>query len=69
VLRSSPFKVLVGKDRTCLTIPKSLAKGLSESLHALMNNEQMKESRDALAVLEDVGHSIFVGFCEFAFTG
>jgi hypothetical protein len=34
-----------------------------------MNNEHMKEAREGHAVLEDVEDDIFVGFCEFAYTG
>jgi hypothetical protein len=69
VLRSPSFKVLVGKDRTCLTIPKSLAKDISQPLHALMNNGRMVEAHDGLAVLEDVDADTFVGFCGLAYTG
>lgn len=59
----------MGRDRTCLTIPKCLAKDLSDPLHEMMNNEHMKEAREGRANLEDVDESVFVGFCEFAYTG
>ncbi|KAF7514098.1 hypothetical protein GJ744_004423 [Endocarpon pusillum] len=69
VLRSPPFRFFVGKDRTCLTVPKCLAKDLSDPLHAMMTNEHMEEARKGEARLEDVEESTFVGFCEFAYTG
>lgn len=69
VLRSPPFKVLLGPDRICLTVPQCLAKGLSDPLYVLMNNSTMKESQDGLAILDDVEPDTFVGFCEFAYTG
>jgi hypothetical protein len=69
VLQSSPFKFFVDKDKTCFTVHRSLAKGLSDPLHTMMNNEHYKEARDGKANLEGVEVSSFVGFCEFAYTG
>jgi hypothetical protein len=34
-----------------------------------MNNGHMVEAHDGLAVLDDVEADIFIGFCEFAYTG
>ncbi|KAI9035258.1 uncharacterized protein KD926_004227 [Aspergillus affinis] len=63
------FVFRVGKDQTEYTVHSNPIERTSLPLGALINNGQMKESCSGVAVLEDVEPHIFVGFCEFAYSG
>ncbi|CRG82903.1 hypothetical protein PISL3812_00250 [Talaromyces islandicus] len=69
IVRSSQFTFRVGKDKEPMTIHAALLQGLSDPLHVLMNNGHMRESQAGVAILDDVEVEIFIGFCEYAYTG
>lgn len=69
LLRSKPFKVIVGNEEVCFNVPSTIARGISEPLHNMMNNGRMMESTNGYAVLKHVESSVFAAFCEYAFTG
>ncbi|KAI9753629.1 MAG: hypothetical protein M1815_006088 [Lichina confinis] len=68
-LRTPIFSFLVGPERTCMPLHSGFASALSAPLDALMNNGQMRESKERIAVLEGVEVETFSAFCQFAYTG
>ncbi|PLB48837.1 hypothetical protein P170DRAFT_329615, partial [Aspergillus steynii IBT 23096] len=69
MLQSPTFTFLVGRNRTAFTIHSELVRDISPPLHVLMNNGNMKESREGVAVLEDVEADVFAAFCEYVYSG
>ncbi|KAI9035257.1 BTB/POZ domain-containing protein [Aspergillus affinis] len=63
------FTFLVGKNHKPFNIHSELLRTQSPPLHALMNNDQMEESRVGVAVLEDDEVEVFNAFCHYAYTG
>lgn len=68
IIQSSHFIFLVSNKNTSLIIHAVIVKNISKSLHALINNDCMKESNVRVAILENVKVKTFVEFCEYAYT-
>src|SRR5256885_485733 len=68
LLASRTFAFLVGPDKEPIDIHIRLLQSLSEPLDKLMNNGQMRESIERVAVLEDVDVETFGLFAEFCYT-
>lgn len=64
---SKPFTFLIGPDHVEVMVPNNLAKGVSDPLHALMNNGNMIESQEGKATLEDVDLETFCRFCDWVY--
>ena len=69
VLRSPPFKFIVGQDAQCFTVPRAIAQGISRPFHVMMNNEHLKEGIEQQATIVDCEGEVFAAFCQFCFTG
>lgn len=67
-LASRPFTFLVGPGKEPIDVHIDLLRSLSKPLDKLMNNGQMKESTERVAVLEEVDVETFVLFAEFCYT-
>ena len=59
----------MGPDRKRLYIHPGALEHHSEPLHALINNGQMRESNEKVAVLEDIDVETFSLFAEYCYTG
>jgi len=68
LLASRTFTFLVGPDREAIDVHANLLQSLSEPLDKLMNNGQMKESTESVAVLDEVDVDTFGLFVEFCYT-
>ena len=69
VLLSPLFTFLIGDSQEHITVPSSLLDRLSPALGALINNGCMEESKNRVAVIENVSIDTFTAVCEFAYTG
>ena len=58
----------MGTSASPVTVQSNLFEGVSEPLHALMNNGSMVGSRSRRARLDDVDLETFMGLCEYAYT-
>src|SRR5271156_3242964 len=67
-LASRTFTFLVGPEKEAIDVHINLLQSLSEPLDKLMNNGQMKESTERVAVLEHVDVETFGLFAEFCYT-
>ena len=69
ILRSGVFRFLIGDDAQPFTVPRGLFKDVSDPLHSMINNEQLKESIEGQAIITDCEGEVFAALCQYCLTG
>ena len=69
LLETEQFTFLVGPDHKRLNIHPGVLEHHSDPLHALISNGQMRESKEKVAVLEDIDVETFSLLAEYCYTG
>ncbi len=68
IVKSKPFKFIVGRAKTPMTVHVAALAHHSPVLRQLVSGP-MTEARDGCATLDDIDEATFVRFCQYAYTG